>query len=102
MGQNCSRANQSAAAGNLDYLYIYLPAGTTTLNVTTGGGTGNADLYYNPTTWATPSAYTAKSTNPGTAQSLTVTNSTAGYRYISLYAVHELQRSHCLHAVLIS
>jgi len=86
MGQNCYRANQSAATGTTDYLWIYMPAGTTTLNVTTTGGTGNADLYYNPTTWATPSAYTAKSTNSGNIESITVTNSTAGFRYISLYA----------------
>ncbi|GAA2153512.1 collagenase [Kitasatospora kazusensis] len=87
MGQNCSRGNQSATAGNSDYLFVYLPAGTSTLTVTTSGGTGNADLYYNPATWATPTAYTAKSTGSGTSESITVTNTTAGYRYISLYAV---------------
>ncbi|GIG59965.1 protease [Longispora fulva] len=87
MDRNCSRANRSATAGNLDYLWIYLPAGTTTLRVTTSGGTGNADLYYNPNTWATSTAYTARSTNAGNTETLTVTNTTAGYRYISLYAV---------------
>jgi microbial collagenase len=86
MGQNCYRADQSAAAGDTDYLWIYLPAGTTTLKVTTSGGTGNPDLYYSPTTWAGPSGYTAKSTNSGTTESITVTNTAAGYRYISLYA----------------
>ncbi|MEE1781774.1 collagenase [Streptomyces sp. SP17BM10] len=86
LGQNCSRPNQARTAGNLDYFYVYLPAGTSTLKVTTSGGTGNASLYYNADTWASPSAFTASSTNPGTAQSLTVTNPTAGYRYISLYA----------------
>ncbi|MER6304236.1 collagenase [Kitasatospora sp. NPDC001539] len=86
LGQNCSRPNQARTAGALDYFYVYLPAGTTTLKVSTSGGTGNASLYYNPDTWASPSAYTASSTNPGTAQMLTVTNTTAGYRYISLYA----------------
>ena len=86
MDQNCSRANQSEAAGNLDYLWIYLPAGTTTLNVSTTGGTGTAYLYYDPTTWATNTAYTNESTASGTAQSITVSNTTAGYRYISLYA----------------
>ncbi|MER5635572.1 collagenase [Kitasatospora sp. NPDC002227] len=86
MGQNCYRANQTATVGNLDYLYIYLPAGTTTLTAATTGGTGTAYLYYNPANWATPSAYTASSTSPGTTQSVTVTNTTAGYRYLSLYA----------------
>ncbi|WP_283843744.1 M9 family metallopeptidase [Kitasatospora humi] len=86
LDQNCYRTGQSATAGNLDYYYIYLPAGTTTLKITAGGGNGTAYLLYNPNTWATPSAYTNGSFNSGTSQSLTVTNATAGYRYISLYA----------------
>ena len=86
MGQNCSRANRAETAGNSDYLYLYLPAGTSTLKVTTSGGTGTAYLYYDPTTWASRNTFTASSTNPGTTQSITVTNTTAGYRYLSLYA----------------
>ncbi|WP_345695872.1 collagenase [Kitasatospora terrestris] len=88
MGQNCSRTGRARTAGNTDYLYVYLPAGTTTLKVTTSGGTGTVGLYYNNSTWASPSAFTASSTNAGsTTQSITVTNPTAGYRYVSLYAV---------------
>ncbi|GGR07676.1 hypothetical protein [Kitasatospora griseola] len=45
-----------------------------TLKVTTTGGTGTAHLYY-----------TASSTKSGTDQSITVTSTTAGYRYITLY-----------------
>lgn len=86
MDRNCYRADQSESAGDYDYLWIYLPAGTTTLTVTTSGGTGTAYLYYDPSSWATESNYTASSTDGGTAQSITVTNTTAGYRYISLYA----------------
>lgn len=86
LGKNCSRTGRSATAGNLDYLYLYLPAGTTTLTVSTTGGTGDAYLYYNPGTWATDKACTTSSTQSGTAQSITVTNTAAGYRYISLYA----------------
>ncbi|MER8105180.1 collagenase [Kitasatospora sp. NPDC094016] len=85
MGRNCFRTDRSAPAGQLDYLYVYLPAGTTTLTVGTTGGTGTAYLYYNPATWATNTAYTAASTVDGSTQSLTVTNTTAGYRFISLY-----------------
>ncbi|MFE9426962.1 collagenase [Kitasatospora sp. NPDC006697] len=87
MGQNCSRTNLSASAGNLDYFYVYLPAGTTTLKINSSGGKGTAYLLYNPYNWATLNAYYNGSTTYGTtSQSLTVTNSTAGYRYISLYA----------------
>ncbi|MEV6974727.1 collagenase [Kitasatospora sp. NPDC093806] len=87
MGRNCARADRAATKGNTDYLYVYLPAGTTTLKVSATGGTGSAFLYYNADTWASPTAYTAASTVNGTTQTLTVTNPTAGYRYLSLYAV---------------
>ncbi|WP_369184022.1 collagenase [Streptomyces sp. Y1] len=86
LGQNCSRANLSATAGNLKYFYVYLPAGTSTLKINASGGTGTAYLYYNDGTWASPNAFTASSTQAGTAQSITVSNPTAGYRYVSLYA----------------
>ena len=85
MDQDCFRADQSATAGNLDYLWIDLPAGTTTLTVSTTGGTGTAYLYYDPTDWASGTNYTAESTGSGATQSITVSNATAGYRYISLY-----------------
>ncbi|MFE0464852.1 collagenase [Kitasatospora sp. NPDC058965] len=85
LGQNCSLANQSGRAGDLDYLDVYLPAGTTTLTVTTSGGSGDADLYYSPTTWANSSNATASSTGGGTTHSLTVSNTAAGWRYVSLY-----------------
>ncbi|MGW4808047.1 PPC domain-containing protein [Kitasatospora sp. NPDC004272] len=71
-------------------MYVYLPAGTSTLKITANGGTGTAHLYYNEDTWASPSAFTASSTLQGTAQTLTVTNPTTGYRYLSLYAVTDL------------
>ncbi|WP_052442955.1 collagenase [Streptacidiphilus neutrinimicus] len=88
LGQNCSRANVSETAGNTAYFYLWLPAGTSTLTVSSSGGTGTAALYYDPDNWASPSTSTASSTTPGTtAQTLTVTNTTAGYRYVSLYAV---------------
>ncbi|WP_328956337.1 collagenase [Kitasatospora purpeofusca] len=87
MSQNCARTGRAATAGNSDYLYVYLPAGTSTLKVSTTGGTGTAYLYYNADTWASPTAYTAASTAAGATQSITVTNPTAGYRYLSLYAV---------------
>ncbi|GAA2974256.1 pre-peptidase C-terminal domain-containing protein [Kitasatospora sp. NPDC127116] len=69
----------------LDRLCIYMPAGAVTLDVTTTGGTGTAYLYYNADTWASNTAHTASSTKSTGTQNITVTNSTAGYRYLSLY-----------------
>ncbi|MET9218342.1 collagenase [Streptomyces sp. NPDC088197] len=87
LGKNCKRSNLSAPTGDYAYLYLYLPAGTTTLKITSAGGTGNADLYYSSTGWATTASYTSKATGSGNAHTLTVTNPTAGYVYVSLYAV---------------
>ncbi|WP_412542491.1 collagenase [Longispora sp. K20-0274] len=86
LGKNCQRSNISASQGGLVYFFVYMPAGTTTLTITTSGGTGNADLYYNSGSWATRQVYSARSTNAGNGETLTVRNSSAGYRYVSLYA----------------
>ncbi|MFF7245225.1 collagenase [Embleya sp. NPDC008237] len=88
LGKNCRRSGLSAAAGGNDklYFYIYIPAGTARLNITTAGGTGNADLYYNSDVWATNTAYTSKSTATGNAETLTITAPPEGYHYITLHA----------------
>ncbi|GAA2135706.1 collagenase [Kitasatospora kazusensis] len=86
LGQNCARSNQAAATGNYSYLYVYLPAGVKQLKISASGGTGNADLYFSPSGWATSSNYSAKSVHNGNTESLTVKNPHAGANYISLYA----------------
>ncbi|MGW1084214.1 M9 family metallopeptidase [Kitasatospora sp. NPDC002522] len=86
LDKNCRRSGVAATTGNYAYFYLYVPAGTTSLTITADGGTGNADLYYNRSAWATTGSYTAKSTTTGNHESLTVANPPAGYNYISLYA----------------
>ncbi|BAJ27912.1 putative microbial collagenase precursor [Kitasatospora setae KM-6054] len=82
----CTRKDASAAAGDYSYFYVWVPAGTANLTVSSSGGTGNADLYYNAATWATTGANTAKSTNSGNTETLTIANPTEGWNYVSLYA----------------
>ncbi|MFI1953408.1 collagenase [Streptomyces xinghaiensis] len=89
LDRNCKRSNLSATAGNYAYLYIYVPAGTQQLKITSSGGTGNGDLYYSSSTWATTTSYSSKSTGPGNSETLTVTNPPAGYNYISVAAVDD-------------
>ncbi|MBT2471307.1 collagenase [Streptomyces sp. ISL-66] len=89
LGDNCSRSNVSATTGNHRYFYLQVPAGTTSLKISVAGGTGNADLYYSPTNWATTSNYTARSTQSGNTETLTINNPPAGYVYISLHAVQD-------------
>ncbi|WP_254897720.1 M9 family metallopeptidase [Kitasatospora sp. NA04385] len=82
----CSRKNAAAAAGDYSYFYVWVPAGTAKLTVSSSGGTGNADLYYNAATWATTGASTARSTGSGNTETLTIANPPAGWNYVSLYA----------------
>lgn len=87
LGKNCKRSNRSVGQGGLDYMYIFIPAGTPQLKITTSGGTGNADLYFNPSNWATSTAYTQASRNAGNGETITVVNPPSGYLYISLHGV---------------
>ncbi|GIH09393.1 protease [Rhizocola hellebori] len=87
LDRNCQRSNRSAATGQLDYLYILIPAGTTQLRITVSGGSGNCDLYYNASSWATTTSYTSRSTNAGNSEVLTIASPRSGYHYISLYGV---------------
>lgn len=87
LDKNCKRSGLTATQGNYAYFYLYVPAGTTQLTITAAGGTGDADLYYSANSWATTSSYTSRATGAGNAHTLTVQNPTAGYHYISLYAV---------------
>ncbi|MEV7184363.1 M9 family metallopeptidase [Kitasatospora sp. NPDC093102] len=84
--KNCRRDNVAATTGNYSYNFLYLPAGVKQLTVTTSGGTGNADLYYNGGAWATTGSYLAKSTTSGNGETLTINNPPSGWVYFSLYA----------------
>ncbi|WP_316519915.1 collagenase [Kitasatospora brasiliensis] len=83
--RNCRRDGVAATTGNYAYSFLYLPAGVHQLTITTGGGTGNADLYYNGGAWATTGSYLAKSTNGGNGETLTVADPPSGWVYFSLY-----------------
>ncbi|MFH8448110.1 collagenase [Streptomyces fungicidicus] len=88
LGRDCRRSNQSATTGNHAYLYLYIPAGTTQLKITTSGGTGDADLYHSDSGWPGTTSYTQRATGAGNSHTLTVSNPRAGAHYISLYAVN--------------
>ncbi|MEV7777589.1 M9 family metallopeptidase [Kitasatospora sp. NPDC088351] len=84
--QNCRRDGVAATTGNYSYMFLNLPAGVKELTITSSGGTGNADLYYNGGSWATTGSYLKKSANPGNGESLTIANPPSGWVYFSLYA----------------
>ncbi|WP_328929814.1 M9 family metallopeptidase [Streptomyces sp. NBC_00190] len=86
---NCRRDNLAASTGNYSYHFVYLPAGVKQLTITSSGGTGNADLYYGGSSWATTSGYQAKSTNAGNGETLTIDNPPSGWVYFSLAAAQD-------------
>ncbi|MFF2115718.1 M9 family metallopeptidase [Kitasatospora sp. NPDC058184] len=87
LAANCVRGNVAATTGNYAHFYLLVPAGTKQIKVTSKGGTGNGDLYYNPTSWAYTNAYVTRSAGPDNAETLTVTNPpVGGYVFFSLYA----------------
>ncbi|MEZ7002152.1 collagenase [Streptomyces sp. AD55] len=87
LGKDCRRSGQQATTGNYAYLYLYVPAGTSRLEITTSGGTGDADLYYGRDGWPGTGSHTQRATGAGNSHTLTVNNPHAGAHYISLHAV---------------
>lgn len=85
LGEDCTRSNRSATLDDYDYLYLWLPAGVPSLKLTASGGTGDCDLYFNTTTWATTSAHTHRSTNGTNTETITVTAPPSGYGFVSLH-----------------
>jgi microbial collagenase len=71
-------------SNGIHYYYVLVPAGTSSITIESGHGTGNGDLYYNPGTWASSSSYTQNSTNAVNAESITVNNPAQGYRFFSV------------------
>ncbi|AZP13771.1 collagenase [Undibacterium parvum] len=86
LGKNCVRSNVSAPLGDYSYMYLYVPAGTKQVRITTSGGTGNADLFVSTLgTWATRDYYNYGSYAVGNTEAVTVNNPPSGYMYVSLY-----------------
>lgn len=73
-------------AGDLQYFYLPVAAGTQSLRVTTGGGSGNADLYVSGSNWPSTDAYDARSVQAGNSESVTIERPASGYYYIAVAA----------------
>lgn len=68
-------------AGDLQYFYIRVPAGTRRLDVNTGGGSGNADLYVSASGWPSATRYDAKSTGSTNRESVSINQPASGRDY---------------------
>lgn len=70
--------------------YTYVDADNTPLYISTAGGSGDVNVYFNQNTWADVNSYTSKSENVGNKELVSVT-ANRGWVYISLVAVSEYQ-----------
>ena len=70
-------------SGGNNNFFFEVQEDNTTLYISTTGGTGNADLFYNPDTWATPQNAQASSVSEDNEEVLVVT-ANRGLRYISV------------------
>ncbi|MCG7586766.1 PPC domain-containing protein, partial [Photobacterium sp. OFAV2-7] len=65
------------------YYYFYVDADVSRIDINTGHGEGNVDLFYNPSSWAESYNYVLSSTEPGNAESLTINNPASGWQYVT-------------------
>jgi microbial collagenase len=59
-----------------------LPAGLSSIEIQTSGGSGNADLYVRAGNWPTTTQFDGKSTQPDNNETVTLTNPPTGWCYI--------------------
>lgn len=83
-GQTVS--NLSASTGNWLYFKISVPSGQTQLRVVTSGGSGDGDLYVRLGALPTTSTYNGRSTGSTNAETVTISNPSAGDWYVGFYA----------------
>ncbi|WKD51561.1 PKD domain-containing protein [Microbulbifer spongiae] len=78
----------STNPNNIQYYWIYVPEDTSSIQINSGYGSGNGNVYYKSSTWATSTTYDQNSSNPDNTESITVFNPSSGYRYISVIGAH--------------
>jgi len=83
LGDNCTRSNVSATT-NPAYFAVLLPAGLTSVEIQTSGGSGNADLYARAGNWPTTTVFDGSSTQAGNDESVSIGDPPAGWCYIML------------------
>ncbi|ABV88074.1 M9 family metallopeptidase [Shewanella pealeana] len=70
---------------DINYFYTYVEEDNTPLYISTSGGEGDVDLFFNQDIWAKPSDFDARSENDGNEESLSVI-ANSGWVYVSLLA----------------
>ncbi|MBV1775895.1 pre-peptidase C-terminal domain-containing protein [Burkholderiaceae bacterium DAT-1] len=86
LSNNVALGGQTATAGTWKYYTIDVPAGKTSLTVSTAGSTGDADLFVQVGAKPTTSSYKCKSDGPTATESCSIANPAAGKYYVGVYA----------------
>ncbi|MEO8670909.1 MAG: M9 family metallopeptidase [Tahibacter sp.] len=85
LGNGCKRSNLAAAtAGARVYLYVLVPAGRNSLNLSMSGGTGDADIYVRAGAWPTDAIFDVAPQLVGSQESVTIANPVNDYYYVML------------------
>ncbi|WP_085296730.1 S8 family serine peptidase [Cognaticolwellia mytili] len=84
-GGSASVTDVSVARRAWTYYSLDVPAGMATLDFTTSGGTGDADLFIKKGSNPTSSSHDCKSENSNNSESCAFTNPTAGKWHIGIY-----------------
>jgi microbial collagenase len=85
LGNNCSLKNVSSDTQS--YVYVMVPTGAKNLKISTGGGTGDVDLYVRSVNYPSTTMYDAASLKAGNTESVTIANPTPNvWYYIMLKA----------------
>ena len=75
--------NEECISGGKGSFYVYVDADNTDLYITTQGGEGDANIYFNADTWASSTNAQSKSELSGNSESLHVV-ANRGWRYIAI------------------
>ncbi len=75
----------SGATGSETYYYLIVPSGASSLNVSTSGGTGDADLYVKQGALPTTSSYDCRSYSSTNNETCSFASPTAGYWYVMVH-----------------
>src|SRR5690606_23176076 len=79
-------SNLAASTGQWIYFTFSVPAGATNLNITTSGGSGDADLYVRSNSQPTTSTYDCRSWSVTNIESCTIAAPQAGTCHIGIRA----------------
>ncbi len=85
LDRNCARSNLSGRKGDYKSFFILVPAGVPKITFRSSGGTGNTDMYYNATAFATIINASLSSKGPSNSETIVVNNPPAGYIHVSIF-----------------